>query len=111
MQHTMNLHDAPFCKIKSGLKRVEMRLFDDRRKGIMVGDTILFTNNSTAEQMVVEVTSIEVFATFEQLYNCYDKVDIGYMPEDEANPEDMLMYYTKEQIAQNGVVAIGVKVK
>ena len=111
MQHSMNLHDAPFCKIKEGLKTVEMRLFDQRRKSIKVGDTILFTNNSTGEQMVVSVTSVEVFETFQQLYNCYDKVAIGYMPSEVANPDDMLLYYTKEQIALHGVVAIGIKVQ
>ena len=109
MQHTMNLHNAPFLSIKSGTKTVEMRLFDERRKNIKAGDTILFTNNTTGEQLTVQVTNTEVFATFDELYRNYDKVSIGYAPDEVASPADMYLYYTREQIATYGVVAIGIK--
>ena len=109
MQHTMNLHNAPFEGIKSGTKTVEMRLYDERRKDIKVGDTILFTNNTTGEQLMVQVTKMEVFANFEELYRNYDKVAIGYTANEIANPADMHLYYTSEQIATYGVVAIGIK--
>lgn len=104
MQHTMNLHNAPFLSIKSGTKTVEMRLFDERRKNIKVGDTI-----TTGEQLTVQVTNTEVFATFDELYRNYDKVSIGYAPDEVASPADMYLYYTREQIATYGVVAIGIK--
>ncbi len=110
MQYTMNLHNAPFEKIKSGTKTVEMRLFDERRKNIKVGDAILFTNNTTGEQLCVQVTKIEVFVNFEELYANYDKISIGYESSEVANPADMLLYYTCEQIATYGVVAIGIKI-
>ncbi len=109
MQHTMNLHNEPFNKIKRGAKTVEMRLFDERRKNIKVGDTILFTNNTTGEKLAVQVTNMQVFVNFEELYNNYDKVSIGYKPDEVANPADMNLYYTDEQIATYGVVAIGIK--
>ena len=109
MQHTMNLHNEPFNKIKGGTKTVEMRLFDERRKGINIGDTILFTNNTTGEKLAVQVTNMQAFANFEELYENYDKVSIGYAPDEAANPTDMNLYYTNEQIATYGVVAIGIK--
>lgn len=109
MQHTMNLHNAPFEKIKSGAKTVEMRLYDERRKNIKVGDNILFTNNTTGEQLCVQVTKMEVFADFQELYANYDKISIGYEPSEIANPSDMYFYYTSEQITTYGVVAIGIK--
>ena len=111
MLYEMNLHNVPFEKIKSGNKTVEMRLFDERRKALKVGDLIRFTNNDTSEQIVVEVTNLETFANFEQLYQKYDKCSIGYAFAESANPSDMLAYYTREQIAINGVVAIGIKLK
>ena len=89
MQHAMNLHNAPFCKIKSGSKTVEMRLFDERRQNIKVDDTILFINNSTGEQLLVQVTKVETFATFDQLYSHYDKISIGYSVDEVANPSDI----------------------
>lgn len=109
MQHTMNLHNEPFCKIKSGSKTVEMRLFDERRQNIAVGDTILFTNNATNAQLRVIVTTIETYANFDQLYQSHNKIAIGYAENEIANPSDMFKYYSAEQIATYGVVAIGIK--
>ncbi len=36
----------------------------------------------------------------------HDKRSIGYTDDEPANPDDMLMYYTREQIERNGVVGI-----
>lgn len=109
MQHEMNLNNAPFESIKSGSKTVEMRLFDEKRQCLKVGDTILFTNNSSAEQMVVEIVFLQTYTSFEELYSHFDKVSIGYQPCEVANPNDMLVYYTSEQVSKYGVVAIGIK--
>ena len=35
--------------LKQGTKTIELRLFDDKRKNIKVGDIIEFSNNSNAE--------------------------------------------------------------
>lgn len=110
MQHYMTLHNDPFEKIRTGTKTVEMRLFDNKRRAINVHDTITFTNVLNGEQLTVQVTDIRTFATFDELYNAFDKVAIGYNTQDVANPDDMLAYYTAEQIAKFGVVAICVKV-
>lgn len=110
MQHYMNLYNDPFQNIKNGTKTVEMRLFDDKRCAINVGDVITFTNVSTHEQLTVNVTDIKTFSYFDELYIAFDKVAIGYNTQDVANPDDMLAYYTTEQIAKFGVVAICVKV-
>lgn len=109
MQYNMNLHNGPFESIKSGSKTIEMRLYDERRKTLQVGDTILFTNNSTSEQMLAKIVSLQVFDNFEDLYRHFDKVSIGYKPDEIAKPDDMLLYYTLEQIKEYGVLAIGIK--
>lgn len=109
MQHYMNLHNEPFEKIKNGTKTVEMRLFDDKRRAVKVGDIIVFTNVLTNEQLNVQVVAIQTFATFDELYKSFDKISIGYNQQDVANANDMLAYYTIEQIEQFGVVAICIK--
>lgn len=109
MQHYMNLHNDPFEKIKNGTKTVEMRLFDDKRRAISVGDVITFANVLTSEQLIAQVTDIRAFTNFGELYNAFDKVSIGYNLHDVANPNDMFAYYTAEQIAKFGVVAICIK--
>ena len=42
MIHQMSLRPHPFEKIKLGEKTIELRLYDEKRKEIKVGDTIEF---------------------------------------------------------------------
>lgn len=44
MKHEMGLQTRYFNYIKNGTKRIELRLFDEKRKRIRIGDTIEFTN-------------------------------------------------------------------
>lgn len=44
MNHKMSLRNKPFNSIKSGTKTIELRLYDEKRKLISVGDIITFTN-------------------------------------------------------------------
>lgn len=109
MTYQMNLHPKPFELIKNGHKDVEMRLYDDRRKGIKIGDHIEFTNNQTGETLSVSVVNLLQFATFVELYDHYPKESLGYKPDEKANPNDMLQYYSKSQIDKFGVLAIEIK--
>ena len=107
----MNLHPEPFDSIKSGHKDIEMRLFDDRRKGIKIGDTIVFTNNVTQEKLYVEVVNLYQFNNFEELYQHFDKTRLGYSETEIANPRDMEKYYSKDNILRYGVLGIEIKLK
>lgn len=51
MIREMNLHNEPFNLIKQGTKTIELRLYDEKRQQIKVGDTIVFTNRSTNEKI------------------------------------------------------------
>ena len=107
----MNLHPEPFESIKSGRKDIEMRLFDDRRKNIKIGDTIVFTNNKTSEKLSVEVINLYRFDNFEELYSHFDKTRLGYSGDEIANPKDMEKYYSVDAILHYGVLAIEIKLK
>ena len=109
MIYEMNLAPTPFNLIKSGRKDIEMRLYDDRRKPIKVGDQIRFTNNETKEQLIVEVINLYRFKDFEELYSNFDKKRLDYSEGEIANPKDMEIYYSKEKIDQFGVLAIEIK--
>ena len=109
MIHQMNLHNEPFMLIKSKTKTVEMRLDDERRKDLKIGDIICFTNRDTLETMNVEITNLYRFKSFEELYKNFSKIEIGYKENEKANPKDMELYYTKEQQQTYGVVAIRIK--
>ncbi|MGM9631533.1 MAG: ASCH domain-containing protein [Eubacteriales bacterium] len=109
MVYRMNLHPSPFEFIKSGKKSVEMRLNDERRKYIKVSDTIIFSHTETGEEFCVTVTEIKVYKDFYELYKHYDKTEIGYLPEENADPADMYEYYPPEKIEKYGALAIRIK--
>ena len=110
MIHEMNLNESPFNEIKCGDKDIEMRLYDDRRKKIKIGDVIMFTNRSTDEKMFAEVLNLFVFDNFEELYSNFDKTRLGYKMNEVASPSDMEQYYSKELIQKNKVIAIEIQV-
>ena len=110
MTHYMNLWDDSFQAIKEGWKTVEMRMNDEKRSIINVGDIIEFTNTTTQGKMSCRVVNIYKYANFAELYKHHDKVSIGYKEDEDANPDDMFLYYTREDIEKYGVVGIEVTV-
>lgn len=109
MKHEMRLHDDPFNKIKQGTKKIEIRLNDEKRKSINIGDTIEFTNRKTSEKMLVKVNGLFKYSNFEELYKNWDKVILGYDEDDIADPKDMEEYYSKEDQEKYGVLAIKIE--
>lgn len=102
----MKLNNNPFNSIKSGSKTIEMRLYDEKRRLIKVGDSIEFTNRKTNEKLNVKVVQLHLFNNFEELYKNFDKVLLGYKEKEEAHPKDMNIYYSKENQDKYGVVGI-----
>ncbi len=111
MKHVLNLHPEPFEKIKSGLKTIEMRLNDERRRNIKVGDQIEFINRLTNETLLVDVLELTPFKSFDELYAHYDKADLGYEKDEVASPDDMAKYYSIEQREKYGALAIKIRRK
>ena len=109
MRHIMRLHNEPFILIKKGTKTIEMRLNDEKRQLIKVGDTIEFINRYNNDIIYVEVINLYYFNNFEDLYDSFDKTSIGYNDGDEGNPNDMKQYYSNEEINKFGVLAIEIK--
>ena len=71
MEHIMKLFESDFNNLKSGKKKREYRLNDDKRKQVRIGDTIRFLKlPNLDEEFVVDVNSIEVFDNW---YDCYSK--------------------------------------
>ena len=109
MIYKMNLQDGPFESIKNGTKTIEMRLYDEKRRKINVGDIIEFDNDNTDIIIKVEVIKLHLFKTFDELYNYFDKTAIGYKEDEMPDPNDMSKYYKDEDIEKYGVVGIEIK--
>lgn len=107
--HKMSLAPEPFAAIAQGRKRVEMRLNDPKRRGIQVGDQILFVRTDGEAALAVSVTDIRAFADFAALYAAFDPLDLGYRQGEKADPKDMEAYYTPQEIATYGVVALTIR--
>ena len=111
----MKLYEENFEELKSGKKKREYRLNDEKRKAIKIGDTIRFSKlPKKEEEIVTEVTKIE---TFDHWYDCYAK----YFEEDfkdryenvEAVVQDTYQggYYTEEESEKNGCIVFTIKKK
>ena len=104
----MKLHSAPFEMIKSGKKTIELRLYDEKRRKIKVGDEIIFTNTVTGETLSRAVKDIHKFRSFYELYKSLPLLKCGYVEDDieKALPSDMEQYYSQEEQDKYGVVGI-----
>ena len=109
MKHEMKLNNEPFECIKNGTKTIELRLNDEKRKLLTVGDYIEFTNRITTEKLLVEVIDLFKYNSFEELYKHFNKIEMGYSINEEANPKDMENYYSKEEQEKYGVLGIKIK--
>jgi ASC-1-like (ASCH) protein len=97
--------------ISQGKKRVEMRLYDEKRRRLKIGDYISFSDKESGQgACLCEVTSLHVARNFEDLYAFFPRKSIlGYERNEKANPDDMLTYYSEDKIKTFGVVGIGIK--
>ena len=109
MTHYLNLRPRPFSMIADGTKTIELRLLDEKRKRISVGDTLIFANtDDTACTIECKVKALYTFKNFTQLYRSLPLDKCGYLPRElpTASPEDMDEYYSLEKQKQYGVVGI-----
>ena len=107
----MNLCRKPFDMIVSGEKTIELRLYDEKRQLVKVGDTIVFTDlENPVKKIITEVISVNVFKSFAELYKNLPVLKCGYRPGEIAYPDDMLKYYSREQEEKYGAVGIEIKI-
>jgi ASC-1-like (ASCH) protein len=109
--HYMHLRQGPFDKIESGLKTIEIRLLDEKRKKLKVGDRIVFQLENDANQIVAtEITDLICAPTFKKLIKKVCIRNLGC----EAGTGDELansyyQYYSPEDEQKLGTIAIEMK--
>lgn len=111
MIYEMKLRALPYGLIASGSKTVELRLFDEKRRRIDVGDYIVFANlENPTEKMAVLVHSLHRYSSFEDLFRDISPEKCGYNSTDTAETAvaGMKEYYTDEQIRKHGVLGIDI---
>lgn len=104
----MKLTPESFDKVKSGEKKFEFRLNDEKRKALKVGERVEFAKLPELEtSVIVEITSLHVFKNFSDLYKHFPEAVNGYSEIEFL--DKMYGFYTKIEEEKYGVVAIGIK--
>ena len=105
--HQMKLKRSPFDKIKNGSKTVELRLYDEKRQKVQIGDFIEFTCLDDAKlRLQTRVTALHQYSSFAELYAALPKEKLGYNLTDTPDPNHMDDYYTREDKEKYGVLGI-----
>ena len=112
MTHEMRLKEKYYDYILHGTKRIEIRLLDEKRQKIKIGDTIKFSkyenSNESFEAKVIELLK---YSSFEELINNYD---IGLLADKSMTKEELLEvfneFYTKKEQNKYGVVGIKIEI-
>lgn len=100
----MKLTPEPFYKIMDGDKTIELRLYDEKRQKIKIGDTIHFNNAERPFSIKTEVIGLYIFSTFEELLNRVPPVKCGGY-----SVKDLEKFYSLEEQQKYNVVGIEIK--
>ena len=104
--HQMNLQSKYFDFIKNGTKRIELRLYDEKRQQIKLGDSIEFSKSEN-EKFKVRVIGLLRYETFSDLFNDFN---ISVLADQAMTKQELLNvlqeFYTPEKQAQYGVLGI-----
>ena len=105
----MGLQPEPFEKIQAGTKKIELRLFDEKRRSLNIGDIIEFQKqpNETGT-LRVRVTALLRYESFSQLFDDFPSEVFG--GKDKASLLDGVhRFYSPEREKENGVLGIKIE--
>ena len=112
MHHQMKLNEHPFRALQAGYKSIELRLNDEKRQKLQIGDEITFTCIPHPEETITKtVKALHRFADFAELFAVLPLLKCGETPFSlpEAKPEKMNAYYSEEQ--QKKYQALGIELE
>lgn len=104
----VHLHSDVFDIVKEGTKDIEVRINDEKRRKLKVGDTLIFLKRPLEDESIVKkVKALEYYKNFEELVEHYDMKRI-YLENytKEMYLKEMERFYTQEEQDEYGVVAI-----
>ena len=107
----MKLQPEYYNFILNGTKRIEMRLYDEKRQSIKLGDTIKFLKEpELSESFNAKVTGLLRYNSFEDMFKDFD---ISILSDKSMTKEELIkvleQFYTKEKQEQYGVLGIRIE--
>ena len=111
MEHEMKLQPEYYNFILNGTKRIEIRLFDEKRQQINIGDIIKFLKEpELSESFNTKVVGLLRYNTFEEMFRDFD---ISVLSDKSMTKEELINdleeFYTKEK--QNKYGVLGIKIE
>lgn len=108
MNHEMKLQPKYYDYMLNGTKRIEIRLFDEKRQRINLGDTITFKNNSELNKSFdTKVVGLLRYNNFNDMLN---DIDISLLADKSMTKEELINvleeFYTKEKQRKYGILGI-----
>ena len=111
MLHEMKLQPEYFNFILNGTKRIEIRLNDEKRQNIKLGDKIKFLKEPDLnESFEAQVIGLLRYNSFEEMFKDYD---ITILSDKSMTKEELIsvleQFYTKEKQEKYGVLGIRIE--
>ena len=111
MLHEMKLQPQYFNFILNGTKRIEIRLNDEKRQNIKLGDKIKFLKEPDLnESFEAQVIGLLRYNSFEEMFKDYD---ISILSDKSMTKEELIsvleQFYTKEKQEKYGVLGIRIE--
>lgn len=113
MEMIVHLHPLVFDIVLNKDKDVEIRVNDEKRRKLNIGDTLVFLKRDNEEEKITaKVTNLVYFNNFLEVTDYYDMKRI-YL--EDTTKEDyinlMKQFYNDEEVNKYGVVAIEFKLE
>ena len=109
--HEMKLQPKYFDFIKYGTKRIELRLYDEKRKNIELGDKIVFKKEPEMDE-TVEATVVGLLR-YESFKELFEDFDVSLLANKSMTKEELLEvleeFYTVEKQEKYGVLGIKIE--
>ncbi len=108
MEMVVHLHPEVFDIVKDGVKDVEIRVNDLKRRKLNVGDTLIFLKRpDEVEQIKGVVKKLTYFSNFNEVVDYYEMKRI-YLNETTKEEYLKLMsnFYSDDEVNKYGVVGI-----
>lgn len=111
MEHKIKLKPQYYNYMLYGTKRIEIRLYDEKRQQIKIGDTIIFLKEPNLnESFKAKVTGLLRYNSFEDMFKDFDT---SILSDKSMTKKDLInvleQFYTKEKQKQYGVLGIRIE--
>ena len=109
--HELKLIPRYYDYILNGTKRIEIRLNDEKRQKIKIGDTIkFFKEPELKDSFIVKVVDLYKYNSFNEMFKNFD---ISILADKNMTKEDLINdleeFYNKEKQDKYGVLGIKIE--